>query len=383
LKILQVIPYFTPTRGGDVNVCYNLSKKLVKSGNEVTIATTDFEFDQEYAESIKKDGVELISFKHLINLGLFLYSPEMKRWADHHLKDFDVVHLHQLRSYQNNVIYGYASKYGIPYVLQPHGSTPQKTGKTIFKWLYDKFFGYHLLKDADRIIAVSKEEAKYDNEMGADFKKIHVIYNGMDIKSFQDLPKYGEFKKKYDINGKIILYLGRIHKLKGIDFVIKSFSNFKEVNNSFLVISGPDDGYRSELEKLIEKLNITDKVKFTGFLDEKDKISAYVDADLFVHTVIYMGGVGITPLEAILCGTPVIVTEQCGEVIKEAECGYLVNYGDIDDLKEKMEYVIENPEEHKLLTERGKRYIKENLSWDSVAKKIENVYHELNSKEGN
>lgn len=46
-----------------------------------------------------------------------------------------------------------------------------------------------------------------------------------------------------------------------------------------------------------------------------------------MHTVQYMGGVGLTPLEAILCGTSVIVTEECREVVKKANCGYLVKHG--------------------------------------------------------
>jgi glycosyltransferase involved in cell wall biosynthesis len=175
----------------------------------------------------------------------------------------------------------------------------------------------------------------------------------------------------------MILYLGRIHKSKGIDFVITGFSNLiNEISDVIFVIAGSDDGYKAELEKLIEKLNLSDKVKFTGFVDEKDKISTYVDADLFVHTVRYMGGVGLTPLEAILCNTPVIVTEECGEVIKEANCGYLVEYGDVNDLKEKMKRVIENPEEGKEMVERGKKYIGENLTWDKVVRRVEVVYED-------
>jgi glycosyltransferase involved in cell wall biosynthesis len=241
--------------------------------------------------------------------------------------------------------------------------------------LFDITFGYKILVDATKIIAVSKEEAMFDKLMGADDEKISIIYNGMDIESFKNLPEYGSFRKKYEINGSMMLYLGRIHKSKGIDFTIKAFSKLiNEINDVTLVIAGSDDGYKAELEKLIERLNLSDKVKFTGFVDENNKISAYVDADLFVHTVVYMGGVGLTPLEAILCDTPVIVTEECGEVVREANCGYLVEYGDINDLKEKMKWVIENPEEGNEMVERGKKYIMENLTWDKVVRRVEEVY---------
>jgi glycosyltransferase involved in cell wall biosynthesis len=373
MKILQVIPYITPKRGGDVNVCYNLSKHLAERRHEVTIITTDFEFDEEYAKAL--NGIQIIPFGCIANIGLLLISPSMKKWLKENIKNFDIVHLHDFRSYQNSIVHYYAKKHMVPYVLQPHASTSRVISKQRLKWLFDVVFGYRILRDATKIIAVSKEEAEYDTQMGADDKKISVIYNGMAIESFKNLPELGVFKKKYGIDGTMILYLGRIHKSKGVDFLIKAFSKLiKEINEAVLVIAGSDDGYKAELEGLIKKLNLNDKIRFTGFVDENDKISAYVDADLFVHTVRYMGGVGLTPLEAILSGTPVIVTDECGEVIKEMNAGYLVKYGDVNALKEKMKSVIENPGEGKEMVERGERYIRENFMWDEVVRKVEEIY---------
>ncbi|MBM4241939.1 MAG: glycosyltransferase [Euryarchaeota archaeon] len=381
MKILHVIPYFTPKRGGDVNVCYNLSKQFVELGHDVTIITTDFEFDHGYARSIEKVGVEIIPFKSSMNIALFLYSPGMKKWAKENLKNFDLIHLHQFRSYQNNVIHNYAIEYGIPYVLQPDNSLPRATQRQKTKRLYDWIWGNRILENASKLLAISKEEAEYARQIGIDDEKIDIVYTGMNIEYFKNLPEYGEFRRKHGINGKMILYLGRIHKLKGIGFAIKVFSKLvEEIDDIIFVIAGPDEGYRTELERLIAKMNIGHKVKFTGPVSEDEKISAYLDADLFIHTVIYMGGVGITPLEAILCDTPVIVTEQCGEVIKESNSGYIVKYGDIKVLGEKMKYVLENPQEQKEMLERGKRYIKENLTWDKVSVKIERTYNEIKLK---
>jgi len=377
MKVLHVIPYFTPKLGGDVNVCYNLSKQLVERGHEVTIITTDFEFDREYAKTLEEVGVKVIPFHCIANIKLFLISPSMNKWLKSNIEDFDVIHMHNFRSYQNIIAYHYAKKGGIPYVLQPHASTPRVITKKGLKWIYDIAFGYRILKNASQIIAVSKEEAGYDRQMGADGRKVSIIYNGMNIQSFTNLPRAGAFKEKYKISGKMVLYLGRIHKSKGIDFAIKSFAKLsKESNDITFVIAGPDDGYKAGLDKLIKELNLGSRVKFVGTLSEEDKLSAYLDSDLFIHTVKYMGGVGIAPLEAILCGTPVIVTDECGEVIKKASCGYLVKYGDIDDLKEKMKYVLENPENAKELVERGKRYIMENLTWDKVVERVIEVYLE-------
>jgi glycosyltransferase involved in cell wall biosynthesis len=371
MKILQVIPYFTPRRGGDVHICYSISRLLAEQGHDVTVITTDFEFDREYAKTLEILGVKIIPFNCIYNLRLFLISPGMCGWVKSQLKDFDLIHLHDLRSFQNAVIHYYAQKYNVPYILHPHGSTSRRIEKLKLKLLFDQIFGYKILRDARRVIAVSEEEAEYDRQMGANFQKVAVIYNGMDVSLFRDLPEYGKFRKKFNINGKMILYLGRIHKSKGIRFLIEAFSiASKKVKDSYLVIAGPDDGYKCEIDLLVNSLNLNDNVIITGFLDEKSKISAYVDADLFVSPVKYMGGVGLTPLEAILCGTPAIVTDECGEIFKKANAGCLVRYNDLNELSKTMEHMLEMPDEAIQNVSRIKDYIDTHLTNDKFIGKI-------------
>ncbi|MGB3345739.1 MAG: glycosyltransferase family 4 protein [Candidatus Humimicrobiia bacterium] len=373
MKILHVIPYFTPKRGGDVNVCYNLSKHLIKKSHEVTIITTDFEFDEEYAKSI--EGVNVIQFKCVANCGLFLYSPSMKKWLRDNVKNFDVVHLHNFRSYQNNVVYKYAKKYRIPYILQAHGSSLRIIEKQRLKKLYDWVWGYKILKDSSKLIAVSKVEVEQYKKIGVDDNKIVLIPNGLDVERFKNLPKHGQFREKHGIKeNHIILFLGRIHKIKGVDFLIKAFGSLvKEMDNVILVIAGPDDGYRKECEKLTKDLNLRDRVKFIGCVD--NVAETYQDTDVLIYPSIYEI-FGLVPFEAIMCGTPVIVTDDCGcsELVKEAGCGYLVEYGDVNDLEEKIKYLLKNPEEGTKMVKRGKRYVEENLTWDKVVKKVEEVY---------
>ena len=106
MKILQVIPYFAFTRGGDVNVCYNLSKQLIAKGHEVSILTTTFDYNPEDTASIP--NLTMIPVEYKFNLALFIYSPKMKEWLDMHIAEYDIIHLHELRSYQNNIIIKYA-----------------------------------------------------------------------------------------------------------------------------------------------------------------------------------------------------------------------------------------------------------------------------------
>jgi glycosyltransferase involved in cell wall biosynthesis len=379
IRILQVIPYFTPIKGGDVDVCYNLSSALARFGHDVTIATTDFEFDREYAKSIEGENLHIIRFHCVASAFSYFISPEMKKWIKTNINHYDVIHLHNFRSYQNNIAYRYAKEHGIPLILQPDASTPRMISRKGLKWLYDILYGYKMLRGATKVIAISEEETIYDQKAGVKAVNLVLIYTGMPVERFENLPAYGRFRKKFAIDPDkfMILYLGRLHKSKGISHVIRAFKEMATTrNDTILIIVGPDSGYRRKLEMEVSNLGLTGRARFIGSVDEEDKIGAYVDADLFVHIVEYMGGVGITPLEAILCGTPVMVSPQCGEIIRKADCGYIVTSTEESELARIMSRALDNYEENRRMIERGQRYIAENLSWDMVARRIEKCYED-------
>lgn len=373
MNILQVIPYFAFTRGGDVNVCYNLTKQLTQSGHNVTILTTTFDYNKEDTDNI--ENLTMVPIEYKFNLALFIYSPKMKEWLENNLEKYDVIHLHELRSYQNNIVIHYAKKFNIPYVLQPHASTPKHVNRSVIKYIYDFFYGNRIMTNATTTIAVSEEEAYYDRLMNA--KDVRVIYNGMNLEDFEKLPEKGTFKEKNNITSPYILYLGRIDALKGIDYIIEAFSKLPEEYSDFkLIIAGKITEYKKELDKIIKLNNIEDKVIFTGFIDEEDKISIYHDAELFVNPVKYMGGVSITVFESLLSNTPVIVTKESGEIVEKIEAGSIVEYGDVESLKNEMIKSLTDKELTKKQLLNAQKYIKENLDWKSVSNKILDIYYE-------
>ena len=370
MKILQVIPYFAFVRGGDVNVCYNISREFTRKGHEVTILTTSFDYNKEDTDLI--ENLEMVPIDYKFNLALFIYSPEIKKWLKEHVEEYDIIHLHELRSYQNNVVVKFAKKHNIPYILQPHASTPKHVNKSFIKNIYDFAYGNNIMQNATTTIAVSEEEAYYDKMMHA--RDVQVIYNGMNISDYENLPAKGNYLDK-NVHSPYILYLGRLDKLKGIDILIQAFSKLpKEFDQYKLVIAGKKTSYQEELEEIIKKENIEDKVLFTGFVEEEDKISMYHDASLFVNPVKYMGGVSITVFESLLSGTPIIVTPESGELVKKIDAGSLVEYGDINSLKEEIVKSLTDKEMTQKQVTRGQNYIKENLNWDKVSDKILKIY---------
>ena len=127
--------------------------------------------------------------------------------------------------------------------------------------------------------------------------------------------------------------------------------------------------------RVINDLNLKDFVKIISFIDGEEKLSAYSGADIFLTTANYRSGVLLTPIESIMCGTPVIITKEIGEIFENArveDC--LIEYGDVEGLREKIRDIINNPKIGEISVTKMNSYLKENLTWEMVANKIENLY---------
>jgi len=377
MKILQVIPRFNPALGGGVHVVYNLSKYMARRGHEVTILTTKYKFDEYYAKSLSKDGVKAIPFDYLFNFHLFIPSPKMKDWLSKNIHKYDIVHLNGARSYQNNLIYKYAKKYNIPYVLQAHGSMLRIVEIENLKLLYDLLWGHKLYKGASMAIALNDTEAEACKTMGINDEKIVIVPNGVDLSQFNILPKKGEFRKNYSISSdeKIILYLGRLHKSKKIDMLLKAFSILlKKLDNARLLLIGPNDGYKLSLEKLAKELKISKKILFTGPVSEDKKIKAFVDADVFVTPRFY--GFPITFAEACACGLPIVTTDQ-GEYLDwiDKKVGFVVK-PNINLLADAIFKVLSDEKLRREFSKNAQNLSRTRFNWSEISRKFEMVYIE-------
>ncbi|AXV38911.1 glycosyltransferase [Methanobacterium sp. BAmetb5] len=379
MKILQVIPFFAPKYGGTVNSTYILSKELSKAGHEVTILTTDIDKDEKYVESIIKKGVNVICLHSVYNLGLLIYSPSIKNWLDTNLKDFDIIHMHNFRSYQNNVVRTYAKKYNIPYILQARGSVLPFFQKQNFKKIYDFIWGYKILNDAKMVIALTNGELKQYQQMGVRSDKIKIIPNGIDLSEYQLLPARGKFRKKYGIktDENVILFLGRINKIKGIDLLINSFSDIsKELDMVKLVIVGPDDGFLNYIKQMIIDLKLSDKVIITGPLYNKAKLEAYVDADVYVLSSRYETFPN-TVLESLVCVTPVVMTKNCGIADIIDKNGGIVADHDIQHLKQAIITLLTNKKLRSKYAKNGRRIVETKFDWLNIIKNLERIYMDI------
>jgi glycosyltransferase involved in cell wall biosynthesis len=386
LRILYIIPYFYPAweYGGPVRVTYAISRKLVERGHEVVVYTSDTGGSNLGVKSRVKDvdGVKVYYFRNISTIiagKTKLFSTMgMVPTARKEIGFFDVIHLHEYRTFQNWVVHHYAKKYNVPYVLQAHGSLPRIDKKRL-KLVYDVFFGYRLLRDASKVIALNQMEAQQCMDVGVPEEKIETIPNGIDLSEYSNLPPKGAFKKKFFIgdNEKIILYLGRVHKRKGIDFLLDAFSrlNYKR---TVLVIAGADDGYMDFLKEKARTLNVSEKLILTGFVSEKTKLAAYVDSEVVVYPGIHEA-FAIVPLEAALCSKPVIVSDDSimAEIVSKGGFGFSIKYRDVAQLRDLLLKILNNHKSADEMGKKGRDFVKENYKWGGIVSQLEQVYSTL------
>jgi glycosyltransferase involved in cell wall biosynthesis len=185
------------------------------------------------------------------------------------------------------------------------------------KKLYHVLLGNRLLRGAQRVIATSEQEKHELVTGGIDSARIVVRRNGIDIPA--SLPSAGAFREKWAISPqvRIVLFLGRLVPKKSPDLLLEAFALWRRETlhtaDSVLVFAGPEerDGYLARLKSLAVASDIADNVLFTGPLYDDAKWAAYRDADVFVLPS-QNENFGNSAAEAMACGTPVIVTDQCG-----------------------------------------------------------------------
>ena len=387
MKVLQVVPTFHPyTASGPSRVAYMISKHLARRGHSVTVYTSNItdQFNSLKSGIEKYDGIEVHRFPSIGALFTrvikFIATPILIPQIKKEIKEFDIIHIHEFTTFQGIICHHYAKKNTAPYILQVHGSLP-KIGKwKTLKKIHLILFGRKLLNNSSKVVALSPTEAEHYRRMNVEEEKITIIPNGIDLSEFSTLPPKGLFRKKFNIprNRKIILYLGRIHKTKGIHLLVKAYHyliKHMKCADTILVIAGPDDGYYRKIRTLVHSLKISTNVLFTGFLTESDKLKAFVDADVFVTPIFY--GFPLTFLEACATGKP-IVTTDFGDKLEwiNNKVGYVVPPAS-RKLALAIHKLIQDEDLNKKFGENSKKIVKSNFTIEKVVSRLEKTYEEI------
>ncbi|MDC0549780.1 glycosyltransferase family 4 protein [Alphaproteobacteria bacterium] len=381
MKILHCFILFSiEVGGGTPEFIYQICKGQAKAGLKPTVLSGSYAFDEVLAN--KLDGVDFHVEKTYLHKQGFSLMPGLILWCRNNLQQYDVVHMHAYRTFQNLVLYYYCRKYNIPYIIDSHGSAPYGLRKVFLKKIYDYFFGKKMLKESAFIFAECQKGVEEYKNIIPDLSdcSLRVVYPSFDLEKFANLPVKGLFRKSQGLSFEtsIVLFVGRLAPIKGLEFLIKSFAKFVSNSpNSKLYLVGEDGGtgYKKSLVNLVEQYQLQDLVIFPGFLAGHDKLSAIIDASVLVQSSWQEQGPRV-PFDAVLLGTPVIVTANTGsgELVELFDAGEIVQYNNTEQLSQKLYNVIKNLEFAKKRTNNAAIKIRNELSLDGAINQYKDLY---------
>lgn len=366
MNIIIFCAYFYPHEGGVEKYVQKLFSEI-KNVN-VTIITSNSENTKKYE---KKYGMEIYRFDcwNLMNktypiIKFSEYKKIKKIFTEH---KFDYV-ITQTRFFNTSLIgCRFARTFKIPLIHFEHGTKHSPIKNPLlhqFGVFYDHTIGKNIIKKSFKCIGISDASCKFIKHLYPKIRNTECIYNGVDTEIFVKTPlhKQKELKKILHIKKeKIILFVGRIIYAKGIQDLLETT---KDIKNIKVVIIG-NGNYLTELK------NKYSWAIYLGQKNEKEIIEYLSIADIFVNPS-YAEGLPTSILEAGAIGIPIIATDVGGtrEIITDELNGYLITPKDIIGLKNNIIELLKNDTKCKKYSENIRKNIVEKFDWNISRKKI-------------
>lgn len=392
MHILVVTPYYKPAvlYGGTVSCLAALCEGLVKIGVKITILTTNAHGNSHLAvpldRPIEVDGVSVNYYpRHVSGLAPPFYAPLLKAACYEKVKDCDVVYINGVWTYATIAGAGAAIKARVPFVISLHGSfmTEAMNQKTFKKRVYLALIEGRLINRAAGVLCTSPLEQEQFSQWA--FKPpVSLIPNSLDMTPYRSLPARGKLRDRLGIssNNTLSLFVGRLHKEKRLDLVIRAFAMVTEkMPEAHLLVVGPEgDGSGQEAKTSVLDLGLEDRVHFTGMLTGADLLQAYADADLKVLFSV-RENFAMVVAEAMAAGLPILVTPGIGlaaEVV-EAGAGVCVS-SQSEEIAQAWLHLLANPELRHTMGQRGRRLVQDNFSSTVVAQRTLNFLRSVVEK---
>ena len=390
MKIALICPASLPATqfGGIVFLAVDLAREISKIGHDVTIYTTDLDFSNgpnKFNKNLPRlENIEKfrINRTHVwFSLKLFFINTSMLKEIE---KDKpDIIHTIGLRSYQSIVAWRASKKLKIPLIISDQGGLtthPFLTQSSIVLQILYKIQNYFIKKIINDSTAISAAN-EYEKEIFSNINKkskIEIIRNGVNLET---LVSKQNFREKYQINSKFVLFVGRFSKSKGIKTLIHSFNkikNEKEISDIKLVIMGVNFGFEKEMEELIKKFNLSDKILVIKNPPREDVISAYGESEFLVLPSQWELS-PLVPLESFAFKKPVISTRSHGIpfTVKDGETGILVEPENSDELSKAITKLLLDDKLREQLGMSGYDFVHEECNCISMAKNSLKLYEQV------
>ena len=387
LRILHVAPYAADAwaYGGIPRLLRSLTRGLARRGHYVTICATDAcdAASRLRAPSLHAgDGVDVRIFRNVSNrlaYRLQFFLPlGLDTFLRRHAGAFDVAHLHACRNVPGAIAARHLERNGVPYVLAPNGTAPRIERRRLAKRAFDAVAGRRVVSRAARVVAVSEAERRQLAALDVDDASVRVIPNPIDLDEFASPIARGRFRRRIGLGSEpLVLFLGRLSPRKRLDVLLRAFARLAR-SDARLAIAGNDMGAEAAARSLAHALGLDSRVVFTGLLRDRERLEALADADLVSYPS-ELEIFGLVPLEAILAGTPVVVSDDCGcgEVIREVGGGRVVAVGDPDALASAIDAMLADTARWRAAAVHAARRVRSSFGEDDVCASLEGVYAEV------
>jgi len=331
LKILQLVHTLDPSVGGVAASVLALSRGLARRGHKLDIVVLD--------DSASPWLVDIALPIHALGAGLtsYRYSSKLLPWLKKQGRDYDRVIVNGIWQYLSFAAWRRYAGSSIPYYVFPHGMLDPWFKETfplkhLKKWLYWPWAEYRVLRDAAAVIFTSEEERSQARKSFWLYRcREKVSPLGVEAPPISSNAKL-EFLSRYPQlqNARIFLFLGRLHPKKGCDMLLEAFAQMRSNDSISLILAGPDQvGWESDLRRQVTRLNLTNRVVFTGMLEGSMKQGAFANAEAFVLPS-HQENFGISVVEALAASVPVLVSNQVN-IWREIEADR-AGYVESDDL---------------------------------------------------
>jgi len=383
LRILHVVPYYQHAwaYGGIPRVATTLTQGLARRGHHVTVFTTDACDDRSRTSG--RQGVDRFSgsldvqiFPNLSNRLAYHWQFFTPTGLSARLREcagsFDIGHIHACHNLPAAQAARALSHAGVRYVVSPHGTAPAFERRVLAKRIFTRTAGRHLLPGAARVMAVSAAERTQLLRLGVPHQRIAIVPNPIDDREFDTRPDGEAFRSKRALGrAPIILFLGKLTPRKGVDVLLRAFSIVRRPDVR-LVIAG-NDMDSGALDPLLEAAG--PRVLRIGLLKDRDRLDALAAADVVVYPSrdeVF----GLVPVEALMCGSPVIVSNDsgCGEVVGTIGGGHIVPYGDATVLAGAIDSILDAQGMWRQRARAAATRAKSRFGADAICEQIETVY---------
>ncbi len=370
----------SPEWGGPSRAIASITNSLETLGVNCTIFAG--EGGRLGTNSVKTDVSEIQSFRTGLMAKFWTgYSSNLSNAIKEAVGNHDIVHIHELWHFPHYAAYKSAISQGKPYCITTHGTlSPWALRHKYFrKQIYMWFTQRRILTQASYIHTITSQERQHIQDQGIHTPTV-TIPNGVYIENLQYsgtqsmlLERYPNLKDK-----NIILFLGRIHPIKGLPLLAEAFSNLvKFIPNTYLVLAGPnEDGHQQRIKRVLTKLGTQEKVIFTGMLTETEKLDALNCADMLVvpsHSEV----MSISALEAMASSLPVVITEESQfPEIGSYQAGIVVRRNN-SDLLDAMIQILNNPDRALQMGRNGYMLASTKYHWNRLAPQYVDMYKSM------